>query len=332
MRLFLLNLCKFSLVQLLLWTAVLLVYTKQKPFDADFNATTRDKQLLLENEPSPRIILVGGSNLIFGINSPEIERRTAYHPVNMGLNVGDGLAFMLSNVEPWLRPGDIVIVSPEYEMFGDFYNGLGPFLYAEAEHSPAVIRRFTRGNLLEVTNKGFIIAGGIFRYTVQQKGKTERQWIENKSHVFRRDAFNRYGDLVDHYSLPNRLKEGFTTTILIDARATPRTISRAIEGLNRFGDAAARRGARVFYSFPPLPVDLFEKQRPATQQIEAALQKQLRFPILDTPGEITFPTDHFFDAYYHLTAEGAMKRTARLLDRLEERGINKTPSAAKPQP
>lgn len=332
MRLFLLNLCKFSLVQLLLWTAVLLVYTKQKPFDADFNATTGDKQLLLENEPSPRIILVGGSNLIFGINSPEIERRTAYHPINMGLNVGDGLGFMLNHVEPRLRPGDIVIVSPEYENFGDFYNGLGPFLFAEAEHNPSVIRRFTRGNFLEMMNKGFIIAGGIFRYTVQQKGKTERQWIENKSHVFRRAAFNRYGDLVDHYPLTNRLKEGAATTISVNGRATPETISRAIEGLNRFADAAAQRGVRVFYSFPPLPVDLFEKQRSAIQQIERELQKQLRFPILDTPGEITFPTDHFFDAYYHLTAEGAMKRTARLLDRLEERGIGRRPSAAEPQP
>ena len=63
MRLFLLNLCKFALVQLLLWAGVLLVYTKQKPFDVDFNATSRDKQLLLEQETSPRIILVGGSNL-----------------------------------------------------------------------------------------------------------------------------------------------------------------------------------------------------------------------------------------------------------------------------
>jgi len=331
MRLFLLNLCKFSLVQLLLWAAVLLVYTKQKPFDADFNATTRDKQLLLEQEPSPRIILVGGSNLIFGITSPEIERRTAYHPINMGLNVGDGLAFMLSYVETGLRPGDIVVVSPEYEHFGDFYNGLGPFLFAEVEHNPSVIRSFTRGNFLEVTNKGFIIAGGIFRYAVEQRGVTERQWIENKSHVFRRDAFNRYGDLVDHYPLANRVKEGYPTTNPVTARATPETIMRAIEGLNRFNDAAARRGVRVFYSFPPLPVGMFEKQRPAIEQLEAELQRRLTFPILDRPGELAFPTDHFFDSYYHLTGEGAMKRTSRLLDRLEEKGIGKTPNV-EPQP
>jgi hypothetical protein len=326
MRLFLLNLCKFSLVQLLLWAAVLLVYTKQKPFDADFNATTRDKQRLLEQEPSPRIILVGGSNLIFGINSPEIERRTAYHPINMGLNVGDGLGFMLKYVEPWLRPGDIVVVSPEYENFGDFYNGLGPFLFAEVEHSPAVIRSFTRGNFLEVTNKGFIIAGGIFRYTVQQKGKTERQWIENKSHVYRRDAFNRYGDLVDHYPLTNRLKEGYRPPGPINAHATPDTIIRAIDGLNKFGDVAAHRGVRVFYSFPPIPTDLLERQGPEIQQIEAELQKRLRFPVIDAPGENTFPPDNFFDSYYHLTGEGAMKRTSRLLDRLEERGITRTPN------
>lgn len=326
MRLFLLNLCKFAVVQLLVWAAVLLVYTKQKPFDVNFNAATRDKQLLLENEPSPRIILVGGSNLLFGINSPEIERRTAHHPINMGLNVGDGLSFMLKHVEPWLRPGDIVIVSPEYEHFGDFYNGLGPFLFAEAEHNPSVIRRFTRGNFLEVMNKGFIIAGGIFRYTVEQRGKTERQWIENKSHVYHRDAFNRYGDLVEHYPLTLRLKEGYSAPRSITAHATPETIIRAIDGLNQFGDACAQRRVRVFYSFPPIPTDLFERQGTAIQQVEAALQRRLRFQMLDHASEVIFPLDHFFDGFYHLTAEGAMKRTTRLLDRLEERGIGGTPN------
>lgn len=331
MRLFLLNLCKFALVQLLLWTGILLVYTKQKPFDADFNAVTVDKLRLLETETSPRIILVGGSNLVFGINSPEIERRTAYHPVNMGLNVGDGLAFMLRNVEPLLRPGDVVVVSPEYENFGEFYNGLGPFLYAEAEHSPAVIRRFTRANFLEMMNKGFIIAGGIFRYAVQQKGRTERLWLETGAHVYRRDAFNRYGDLVAHYTLPNKVAAGYHPPGSINAHATPETIARAIEGLNSFNDAAARRNVRVFYSFPPIPTDLLERQGPAIQQIEAELQRQLRFPLLDSPGEMTFPLDNFFDAYYHLTGEGAAKRTARLLDRLEERGIVSRPGPA-PQP
>jgi hypothetical protein len=331
MRLFLLNLCKFSLVQLLLWAGILLVYTKQKPFDADFNAVTGDKQLLLEREPSPRIVMVGGSNLVFGINSPEIERRTAYHPVNMGLNVGDGLAFMLRNVEPRLRPGDIVIVSPEYENFGEFYNGLGPFLFAEAEHSPAVIGHFTRANFLEVLNKGFIIAGGIFRYAVQQKGRTERLWLETGAHVYRRDAFNRYGDLVAHYPLTNRLAAGYPVVGPVNAHVTPETIARAIEGLNSFNDAAVQRGVRVFYSFPPIPADLFERQGPAIQQIEAELHSQLRFSTLDTPAELTFPLDNFFDGYYHLTAEGAIKRTTRLLDRLEEKGIISR-SHTKPQP
>jgi hypothetical protein len=183
-----------------------------------------------------------------------------------------------------------------------------------------------------VTNKGFIIAGGIFRYTVQQKGKIEMQWIENKSHVYHRDAFNRYGDLVEHYPLTNRLKEGYAAPGSINAHATTETIIRTIDGLNQFGDACAQRGVRVFYSFPPIPVDLFERQGAAIQQIEAELQRRLRFPILDTPGEVVFPLDNFFDGFYHLTAEGAMKRTTRLLDRLEERGIGKTPSAAEPRP
>jgi hypothetical protein len=325
MRLFLLNLCGFLLVTLLLWVGILLIYTKQKPNDIDFNAATRDKQQLLEQQSGPRLILVGGSNLIFGIHSAEIERRTSYRPVNMGLNVGDGLAFMLNTVEPSVRPGDIVIVSPEYEDFGDYYYGIGPYLFAEVEHRPANLKYFAWGNLMEMMNKGFIIAGGILRYTVQQQGVTERKWIETKSHVYRRDAFNSYGDLTGHYDQPNRLKAGYVANGPADAHITPETLARAIERLNSFSASCARQGARVFYSFPPLPKELFERHRTMIQQLAAQLQRQLSFPLLDTPEEITFPTAQFFDAYYHLAAEGGEKRTAILIEKLRERGITNTP-------
>jgi len=314
----------FLLGHLCLWAIVLWSYSQQRPFSIEVGAVTNDKQQLLQQQPSPRIILVGGSNLNFGINSPEIERRTGYHPVNMGLNVGDGLAFMLENVRPQLRRGDVVVISPEYEHFGDFYNGKGDFLYAEVEHRPSMIKSFTTGNYLEVLDKGYIIAGNILRYTIQRKGDFVRQQLDDKNNAYRRDAFNQYGDLAGNTHQISWLKK--TTNFIgpADVKVTPEKISRAINGLNEFNNEAKKRGVRVFYSFPPVPRELFERHGQVIREISMELQLRLQFTILDTPEEMSFPLEYFFDGVYHLTAEGSKSRTNQLINELAEQGLNIT--------
>jgi hypothetical protein len=309
-------------MHLCFWAIVLWTYSRQRPFSIEVGAATNDKQELLERQSSPRIILVGGSNLNFGIDSAEIERLTGYHPVNMGLNVGDGLAFMLKNVTPWLRRGDVVVISPEYEHYGDFFNGKGDFLYAEVEHRPSMIKSFTAGNYLEVLDKGYIIAGSILRYTVQRRGELIKQQLADKDSPYRRDAFNQYGDLARHTHQISWLQK--TTNFIgpADVQVTPEKITRAINRLNEFNDECRKKGVRVFYSFPPVPQELFERHGPIIQEIAADLQRRLRFTILDTPAAMTFPLDNFYDSVYHLTGDGSTKRTNQLIKELMENGIN----------
>ncbi len=324
MRRFLRNLTIFLLMHLCFWAIVLWSYARQRPFDIEVGAATNEKQELLEKQASPRIILVGGSNLNFGIDSAEIERRTGYHPVNMGLNVGDGLAFMLKNVMPWLRRGDVVVISPEYEHFGDFFNGKGDFLYAEVEHRPSMIRSFTFANYLETLDKGYIIGGSILRYTINRRGDVIKQALAVKDNPYRRDAFNQYGDLAGQTHEISWIKK---TTDMIgpaDVEVTPEKISRAIKSLNEFNAECQKRGVRVFYSFPPVPRELFARHGQVIQEIAANVHSRIQFPVLDTPQEMTFPIENFFDGVYHLTSEGSRKRTDKLITELMAIGINNT--------
>ncbi|HKC66194.1 MAG TPA: hypothetical protein VKB86_21295 [Pyrinomonadaceae bacterium] len=324
MRRFLRNLSIFLLAHLCLWAIVLWSYARQRPFGIEVAAATNEKQELLQKQASPRIILVGGSNLNFGIDSAEIERRTGYHPVNMGLNVGDGLAFMLKNVTPWLRSGDVVIVSPEYEHFGDFFNGKGDFLYSEVEHRPSMIRSFTFANYLEMLDKGYIIAGGILRYTINRRGDLMRRQLAVQDNPYRRDAFNQYGDLMGRTHEISWVRKTTDFVGPADVEVTPEKISRAITRLNQFDDECQKRGVRVFYSFPPVPQELFARHGQIIQEIAANVRSRIQFPVLDSPQEMTFPIENFFDGVYHLTAEGSEKRTDKLINELLTRGINIT--------
>ncbi len=84
----------------------------------NLHATVLDKERLLKEAPSPRLVLVGGSGLAFGIDSPTLEQELGgeYSVVNMGLHAGLGLDFMLNEALDGLREGDVVVLSPEYDI------------------------------------------------------------------------------------------------------------------------------------------------------------------------------------------------------------------------
>ena len=64
-----------------------------------------------------RLLLTGGSNLAFGVDSSRLQAATARETINLGLHGGLGLALMVHEVEDGARPGDLVLLIPEYEHF-----------------------------------------------------------------------------------------------------------------------------------------------------------------------------------------------------------------------
>ncbi len=78
-----------------------------------------DKHEALETTAPPRIILVGGSNVAFGIDSEKMENELHLSVVNTGLHAGIGLPYMLNDVKPYLKEGDTIIIIPEYSQFFD---------------------------------------------------------------------------------------------------------------------------------------------------------------------------------------------------------------------
>jgi hypothetical protein len=87
------------------------------PEDSDNFEAINLKHTRLTTLPSPRIVLIGGSNLAFGINSEILRSRTGCEVVNMGFNGYLGIRFMLAEARPHIRPGDIVVVAFEYDNY-----------------------------------------------------------------------------------------------------------------------------------------------------------------------------------------------------------------------
>ena len=85
-------------------------------YDESFLGELGDKCTLLAESESPRIVLVGGSSLAFGVDSTLLEQEfPGYRVVNFGLYAALGTQLMLELSDGQFRAGDIVILSPEQQ-------------------------------------------------------------------------------------------------------------------------------------------------------------------------------------------------------------------------
>lgn len=316
MRRFLKNLTLFLALQLIIWAGIVAVYVRCRPIGQHYLAASIDKQALLRGQPAPRVVFVGGSNLAFGLNSTAIANQSSLKPVNMGLHVELGLDFMLKEAKRGLHTGDVVVISPEYELFGDGYAGGGEILYTALEQHPGNIQYFSWRNAIKVTDQGFLLASQILDYDYRCLAGQKSDYDPNDpDNVYKRSAFNQYGDVVAHYGMA---RKEFPIPEL-DPKVTSLTIRRTINELSDFQHWAARNGVVVVFSFPVVPQVYIDKNRLAIEKIKNAVA-ELTLPILDSPEEMTLPPEDFFDTPYHLTEAGTTKRAAHLLTKLRERG------------
>ena len=87
------------------------------PDGNDYARASLLKQDRIASLPSPKIVLIGGSNLAYGIDSKILEQETKCAVVNMGMNGHLGVRLMLDEATPYLKKSDMVVISFEYENF-----------------------------------------------------------------------------------------------------------------------------------------------------------------------------------------------------------------------
>ncbi|MBW4538645.1 MAG: hypothetical protein KME43_05795 [Myxacorys chilensis ATA2-1-KO14] len=274
-----------------------------------FMAASIDKQAELKQPQSrPRLVLVGGSSVAYGYSSPLLKDHLQYEPVNMGLHAGLGAEFMLREVEPGLKSGDIVVISLEYENFIGFPPGAKD-VYDVIEADWRNVQFLPLSYLPSLMDEGLVFLGGVFRRSVASAtGDLERK------PYYQRNSFNNYGDVTGHYGLPQ-----VTEKIASEGKTfnfDPQDVQYVIRSLNEFNQRAKARNIRVFYSYAPLMKKVLTENQTQIENVAQTLSKSLEFPILDRPEDVAYLDSAYFDSRYHLNQDAARQRTIALIDRL----------------
>lgn len=290
---------------------VFALYVKRFPPSQSFYAGSLDKHQLLATSASPRLVFVGGSSMALGMDSELVARPLGFNPINMGMNVAIGLEFMLDEVLPSLKTGDVVVLAPEYHAMQKFYQGNPEYISRLVECRPSLLRGLAFTYWKRLLDRGYLQHLGLVYRTMAgwHMGQAPFDGVTNQYNS--RQAFNQFGDVIAHHGV--EIRRGSPLRFEFTSLANAET---AIAHMNRFYRDCRRRGVRVFFSHPPYERRFFDLYQPQLAQLETLLKNKLEIPMLDSAEEMTFAKDEIFDVEYHLNLPGKLRRSQQVAQRL----------------
>ncbi|MCI8557511.1 MAG: hypothetical protein HFI19_07060 [Lachnospiraceae bacterium] len=276
-------------------------------FQGSYQAAMLDKTNRLQSIDGPKIILIGNSNVCFGINSAMIEEHFSMPVVNMGLAAGLGNAFLENMLNLGLSEGDIVVVCHSDFSNDDTIIDLGAAWKVLEHHKElwSTLRKKDYFSLAKAYPSYFFDA--ILSWA--QDGKYNKP-MEGTS--YSRNAFNEYGDIVKRYEN--------TYTFHEDSVKVPQIDDTCIDRLNRLNRSITEQGATLIVAGYPIADGAYTPEKSEYEMFEAQLRERLECDIISHYTDYFIPYEYFYDSDLHLTEEGAKIRTEQLIQDLDRWG------------
>jgi hypothetical protein len=285
---------------------------------ATFPEAWGDKHALVTAPGDHRIILIGGSNVGFGVDSTLIEQETHRRTVNLGLHAGIGLSLMLHQVADVTRTGDLIVFIPEYELF--FADSLGGGLAAIQilQSNWSALAYVSTWSQWRALSKYALLANRLAALNRLDQAKrfvrgglTDPTILQAANAVYSREAFDSHGDAIAHLSQPGNPKAVASGIGPIPGELN----ARALAALQHTAELIVRRGGQVLIVFPAVPATYWSVNQSRLESVAASMPSQWT---RTRPHDWVYPDDLFFDTSYHLGREGRTRRTRQLLTVLRE--------------
>jgi hypothetical protein len=275
-----------------------------------FTAALVDKHKYAQSIQSPKIVLVGGSNLAFGINSGLLSEKTKLPVVNMALLAPLGIHFILSDAADYIKKGDIVIMSFEYNIAvkGDIESQLSVVDFIPED------RHFVTDTLglMETLKSRFL-------HRLQAPSKIENilqnPTVEDPYSIYFRSAFSPQGDISSHLN-----------NIIHDVHADPGIVDsfpfeQQVKAMNAFTEYFKSKGAKVYFLYSVIAESFYQNTAKAVTKLDQQYKKHLTARILSEPQQSVYADSSCFDTVFHLKGEARDQHTEKVAAALLSIGI-----------
>lgn len=309
MKYFLRKVCSYlgilTFLLLLMFLLASSILKKNKPNHT--TAAVIDKYNAIKKKGKERIILMGGSNVLYSINSSFLERSLKKEVLNSSLVFNSGYEYQLNFIKKLSRKGDVVLYFPEFLCYsgsGRFGNN---FLYECILYEKRLlgivgfenIRRY----LINSTNFNLKTIFNNF------KKNKENNEVSLKSN--RVNGFNKQGDFIGHLN---------EKPILSNIRSYPIVESLLvsqdyIDLLKNVRSDLEEKGVKFYVMFPVYSENFVSKK--LIKEIDSLAKKYDFF--IGNLKEILFEDDMFYDSPYHALSEARDLRTIKIIENLKQK-------------
>ena len=263
-----------------------------------------DKISRLESIEEDKIVVVGGSSVAFGLNSRELEGYTGMPSVNFGLYAALGTKLMLDLSLPHIEEGDVVVIAPELDAQTlSLYFSASTTLRA-LDGNLSYLFDLPSEHYSSLLGQSFDFAFEKLEYMLSDK--------PDPTGVYNSKSFDEYGDMI-YPREENKMPLSYNPNEPINLTENILD-SEFVTYLNNYVLECRERGAKVFFSYPPMNELAFESETylEDARAFEEYLDQKLNCGIISDITDYILPGGYFYDTNFHLNDTGAALRTVLL--------------------
>lgn len=260
----------------------------------------------------PKIVVIGGSSVAFGLDSAMMEEKLGMPVVNFGLYANLGTKLMMDLSKANINKGDIIVLAPEMnsQTLSLYFNS--ETAMQALDGNMRMLFRVGSDNHESLLGASWKFANDKLHYLVSGKRPANEG-------AYKKENFNEYGDNV--YDRPYNVMTENQNTITLDFRTNyedsiDSEYEQYIAYVNDYVKYAERRGATVYFSFSPMNAAAMSSNLHA-EDIYAFYRNlcaSLDCRVISNVNDYIMDEGYFFDSEFHLNNAGVVVRTVKLID------------------
>ncbi len=260
-----------------------------------------------------KVLIVAGSNALFGFDSALLSNAIDKPVVNMGVHAGLGMDYILQRSKRVTDPGDIVIMPMEYTFYqaeGNPSQVLSDFVIA---WDKAYFKEISTFEQLQIA-----FAISYKRFVKGLKMKDERELPAQRG-TYSAQNINEYGDQINIEPEKMTAREhSMVKAVIVDSISTIKLSQHFKDTMTAYLGWAKENQVCVIATPPNfMYFDAYEdeKYKLFFQEI-ASFYKQQGIWYAGDAFSYMFAKEHYFNTRYHLNSVGAGLRTKQLISDL----------------
>ena len=308
----------FYLWALLLVPIVLLlsVFCLPSQYEKSYMGELKYKYNRLKNTDGKRIIIVGGSGMAFDVDSSLIkENFPEYEVVNLGMYAALGTASVLDMAISYCHVGDIIIYAPEQNT-----QPLSMYLGSDFAWQALDGAFYLLPYFLNSEKNISLMLSAFPRFAIEKLRLFITASAPDPDSVYRKSAFNEYGDIAD--DLPqNTMLNGFdeNTAVSYDTSVIP---ADYVSYLNECDKKATQKGSTLLFAYCPANkaavVEAKESDfENAIDGYDLFLRNTLAIEVIGNPYDSIMDKEWFYDTNFHLNSSGKKLYTRQFIRNLK---------------